>query len=152
MKLEIVDNYGTPIECTFFNDAAKQFNDAIEQDKVYTFSNGNVSMANKKFTKVKNDYCIMFGKSAVIQLAKDDGSIAKQAFEFVKIGDIEEVQLHSVDVIGVVTDVSEQSSIQLKSGESKNKRTVTLVDQSSCTVTLTLWGDVMSAPVSIENN
>jgi len=53
-------------------------------------------------------------------------------------------------VIGVVTDVSEVSNITLKSGESKNKRTVTIADKSNCTVTLTLWGDITSAPVAIE--
>jgi replication factor A1 len=121
----------------------------IEQDKVYTFANGYVKMANKKFSKVNNDYCVNFGNSAVIKLAADDGSINKKSFDFTSISDIESTSLRTVDVIGVVTEVSEQSSITLKSGESKNKRTVTIVDRSSCTVTITLWGDLSAAPVPI---
>ena len=39
-------------------------------------------MANKKFSTVKNDFCIIFEKFANIQEARDDGSITQQAFEF----------------------------------------------------------------------
>ena len=46
LKLELVDSFGTQIEGTFFNDAAKQFVNAIEENKVYLFSNGYVKMAN----------------------------------------------------------------------------------------------------------
>jgi replication factor A1 len=60
MKIEMVDELGTCIEGTFFNDSAKNWNSVIEEDKVYLFKNGNVKMANKKFTTVKNDFCIIF--------------------------------------------------------------------------------------------
>lgn len=60
MKLELVDQYGTSIEATFFNDAANLFDPKIQQNKVYLFSNGKVNIANKKFTSNKNDFCIVF--------------------------------------------------------------------------------------------
>ena len=34
----------------------------IYENKVYLFSNGIVKMANKKFTSIKNDFCIVFEK------------------------------------------------------------------------------------------
>ena len=85
LKIEIVDSFGTQIEGTFFNDAAHHFNELLQKDKVYLFSGGNVKMANKKFTSVKNDYSIIFEKHSYISEAKDDGSIAKsaEAFDFV---------------------------------------------------------------------
>jgi len=132
MKIEIVDTYGTPIECTFFNDAATHWDTQIVQNQVYLFSTGSVKIANKKFTTVNNDYCINFGKHAKIIPAKDDGSISNQAFQFVKIADIDDSNLKSVDVLGVITEVGESSEIKLKSGESKSKRTIKLVDQSNC--------------------
>jgi len=142
LKIELVDSFGTPIEGTFFNDAAQQFNGCIEQNKVYLFSNANVKMANKKFTSVKNDFCIIFEKHAQIQEVKDDGSINEQAFEFVKIATIEEsVQLKSADVLGVVTETSDMEEIKLKSGQSKSRKHITITDQSMCSINLTLWGD-----------
>lgn len=85
-------------------------------------------MANKKFTTVRNDFCITFNKDAVIQLANDDGKIGAQAFEFVQIQSIEDLQLKSADVLGVIVSVSESESINLKAGGSKVKRSVVLAD------------------------
>jgi hypothetical protein len=42
-------------------------------------------MANKRFTSIKNDFCIVFEKNASIIEVDDDGSIAEQAFEFCDI-------------------------------------------------------------------
>ena len=64
LKIELVDQYGTQIEGTFFNDSAKMWADTLKKDKVYLFSNGNVKMANKKFTSVKNDFSIIFEKNS----------------------------------------------------------------------------------------
>jgi replication factor A1 len=64
MKIELVDMYGTQIEGTFFNEAADIFEPKVEENKVYLFSNGVVKMANKRFTSIKNDFCIVFEKNA----------------------------------------------------------------------------------------
>jgi len=47
-------------------------------------------MANKKFTSIKNDFCIVFEKNALINEVEDDGSIAIQAFEFCDIKSIQD--------------------------------------------------------------
>jgi replication factor A1 len=64
LKIGLVDMYGTQIEGTFFNEAAEIFDQRIKENKVYLFSNGCVKMANKKFTSIKNDFCIVFEKNA----------------------------------------------------------------------------------------
>jgi hypothetical protein len=46
----------------------------------------------------------------------------------------------SVDVVGVITEVMQTSSIQLKSGENKDKRSLTIADESGLSVMMTLWG------------
>lgn len=43
---------------------------------MYLFTGGVVKMANKRFTSVKNDFCIVFEKNASICEVEDDGSIA----------------------------------------------------------------------------
>ena len=91
MKITIIDMYGTQIEATFFNKSAEKFDELIIENKVYLFSNGCVKMANKKFTSVKNDFCVVFEENAQIVEVPDDGSIAAQAFEFCDIKGITDV-------------------------------------------------------------
>lgn len=66
LKIELIDIYGTPIEGTFFNDSADYWNDKIRENAVYLMSNGQVKVANKKFSTVNNDFCIVFEKNACI--------------------------------------------------------------------------------------
>jgi len=49
-------------------------------------------MANKKFTSIKNDFCLIFEKNAQIIETEDDGSIASldSAFDFNTIKSLEE--------------------------------------------------------------
>lgn len=109
---------------------------------MYLFSNGTIKLANKKFTTLKNDFCIIFDGGSHIQRVKDDGQINRQAFDFTRIGDIEEqVQAKSVDVLGVITFSSETESIKLKDGTMKDKKTVVLADQSMCSISITIWGE-----------
>ena len=103
MKIELVDQYGTQIEGTFFGEAADKFEHVLKKDGVYLFSNGQVKMANKKFTALKNDFCIIFQKWSQINEAKDDGSISNQVFDFTTIEDIQDIAEHrAIDVCGVI--------------------------------------------------
>lgn len=42
---------------------------------VYLFANGQVKMANQKYTSIKNDYSIVFDKQSEIEEVDDDASI-----------------------------------------------------------------------------
>lgn len=50
--------------------------------------------------------------------------------------------MKTIDVIGVVAEVSENESVTLKSGTQKNRKYVTLVDDSGCAISLILWGNI----------
>lgn len=56
-----MDLAGDQIEATFFKEAVDKFYGILEQGKIYLFANGAVKLANKKFTSIKNDYCLTFG-------------------------------------------------------------------------------------------
>jgi replication factor A1 len=143
LKIELVDSYGTAIEGTFFNEPAKRFDTLLKKNKIYVFSNGLVKMANKKFTSVKNDFCIVFEKNSEIHEAVDDGSISNQAFEFSKIAEITDIMpLKVVDTIGIISELGETEEINLKSGQKKARRHIQLVDDSDKSISLTLWGEL----------
>ena len=60
MSVDLVDKEGTIIQATCFGDIALITNEKLMTDQVYTFSGGRIQLANKKFTSIKNDYCITF--------------------------------------------------------------------------------------------
>jgi len=74
-------------------------------------SNGSVKIANKKYTSIKNDYCINFDKNSEIEEVEDDNRISLQGFNFVTIDEINDFeQNRTVDTIGVITGVQQLSS------------------------------------------
>lgn len=85
---------------------------------MYLFSNGYVKMANKKFTSVRNDYCITFEQRSLIEPVSDDGAISRHSFDFMPINQLKEVfQKKTLDVVGIVINVEEKETIKLKSGD-----------------------------------
>lgn len=54
----------------------------IKEQSVYQISNAHVKVANQKFTRVKNDYCLNFHSNTQLEPAKDTTDIAKVGFNF----------------------------------------------------------------------
>lgn len=118
LNFDLVDREGTQIQATAFQDAARTLNDLIEQDIVYTFSGGLVKLANKRFTSIKNDYCLTFSNEARVERCDDDSDIEGVSFNFTDLGEIESmVQSRVVDIIGVILQVGSVSEINLKDGK-----------------------------------
>lgn len=132
MNVEMIDKDGTQIQATFFGEeAARKYAHMIKENKVFLFANGQVKLANKKFTSIKNDYCLTFDQNADVAEAEEDGQIKKQGFSFVGLKQIQEmVQQQAVDVIGVIVEVGQVGNVPLKTGSSKPRRNIQLGDES----------------------
>jgi len=99
-------------------------------------------MANKKFTSIKNDFCITFDQSTEIQECKDDSKINQTGFSFTKIDQIQQLMANvAIDVIGIVVDVGPVGNLKLKSGENRDKRNLVIGDDTNFSISVTLWGD-----------
>jgi replication factor A1 len=106
-----------------------------------------VKIANTKYTSIKNDYCIVFDRDSNIVHQPDDDKIKAQGFSFVTIDEINEFeQQRTVDVVGVITQVSTVSSFQPKPfpdgtpKPAKDRRNLTITDESGLEISVTLWG------------
>ncbi|CDW77382.1 UNKNOWN [Stylonychia lemnae] len=144
-KIEIIDCFGTIIECTFFNEAAKYYEQQLIEDKVYLFSNGQVKQSNKKFSTIKNDFCLIFELTAKIVESNDDGGIIDNSIEYNSdtIKSIESTDRNrAIDVCGVVIDVSDPEQVKLKNGNQKQRKYITIVDETMHSITITLWGEM----------
>lgn len=147
-SVDLLDSQGGEIRGTFFKETADKFKDIIQEGSVYTISGGQLKMIqNKQYNNLKSQYEITFNNYTEIAEAEDDG-IKTQSFNFVKIGDIANVEINTtIDVLAIVkefTEVSEITSTKM-GGKVLHKRELTLVDDSECEVRLTLWGEKAQA-------
>ena len=158
---EVMDEQGTAIEATFWREAADRFYDLLAEGVVAVFARGSVKPANKKYSNVRNDYCLSFDNSAEISPCSDaEIDVSKIA---VKLNPVAISHLAAyvdkrmpVDVVAMATSVGTLSAIKRKSDNTEvTRRDVTLVDQGLKTVTLTLWdknaeaiGDQLEAAIA----
>ncbi|XP_063150887.1 replication protein A 70 kDa DNA-binding subunit isoform X2 [Candoia aspera] len=140
-SIEMVDESGE-IRATAFNDQVDKFFPLLELNKVYYFSKGNLKMANKQFTAVKNDYEIMFTNETSVIPCEDAQHLPTLQFDFIAIGNLENASKDSlVDVIGICKSYEDAAKITIKSSNREVfKRDLHLMDMSGKMVTVTLWG------------
>ena len=60
MNIDLIDAFGSQIQATFFKDAVDKFEPKLKQNQVYTFSGGQVKLANKRFSSINNDFSLVF--------------------------------------------------------------------------------------------
>ena len=142
LNIELIDFQGTQIQATFFNDQAEKYDEKLKENGVYLFSNGSIKIANKRYTSIQNDYCIVFDRNSEIEEVADDEDIVQQGFSFCSLDEISDFDsMRTIDAIGVITRVDEIKSIQIKGGAagSKDRRNLTIADESNYTVQVSLW-------------
>lgn len=124
---------------------------------MYTFSGGQLKVADRKFNTLKSDYEISFNSQTEIRPSlDDDGSQIKLVqYHFTKIGDLANAAVNAtVDVLVVVKAASECSELvsQKLGGKVLFKRDLTVYDSSSCECRLTLWGEKAQANTDLVNH
>ena len=75
-------------------------------------------MSNRRYSSIKNDYCITFDSRTKVKKCSDNSNqIAKVAFTFTRLDSIEGLNSQAViDVIGVIVEVAYIENLQLKDG------------------------------------
>ena len=149
MPLELMDEEDTTITALLCGEAVETYDRMLEKGKVYLFSNGEVKIAIKKFSSVKNDFTLYFDDKSTIELIEDDKNIKGQAFNFTLVKNIAHMPEGSViDVLGIITMAgSKQLHVAKKgkpgeaaTGEEKMfKRNIIICDESAASISVTLW-------------
>jgi len=146
--VDLVDGPNGEIRASFFNDAATKFADMLEVGKTYTFSRGNVKVANKQFNSCSHRYEIAFERDA--EIAECATSVENFAVSF-KFSDLRSVQSKQlpcrVDLCGVITSFKPIQTIVTKAdGRELLKRDITIADDTATSMEVTLWGDKAKLP------
>lgn len=58
--------------------------------------------------------------------------------------------MNTLDISGAITEISEKETVNLRSGQQKVRKYVTLIDDSMCSISLTLWGDMCERSSSLK--
>lgn len=154
-SIELLDNSGTDIRGTFFREGVDKYYNMLQPGKVYRISGGRLKVANMQYNTCKSSFEITFDQNTEIHLDDDDGQIAAAHYDFVKIGDIENVEPNkSIDVLAIVKSVGDVSHIvSKKTGQEMGKCDLVLVDDSGAEINLTVWREkAESAPSDFANH
>ena len=89
ITINLIDREGTQIQGTCFNETARKFDAELEENCVYTFENGQVKLANKRFTSIKNDYCLTFDQNTIVKKCEEDAGITDSGYSFSSLDQIE---------------------------------------------------------------
>lgn len=89
-NVDLIDRGDCQINATFFNEGARKYHQILEEGKVYKMSGGQIKMANKRYTTIKNDYCITFDERADIFEVEQGGSAIRSGtvYQFTGISDL----------------------------------------------------------------
>lgn len=141
-SVDLLDSEGGEIRGTFFNDAVDQHFDKLEKGKCYTFSRGSLKIANKQFNMCNHRYEIVFDKNTEVKEVADDSQIEIVKFA---ISDLRSIQSRTLpcnfDLCGIVTSAGPTISFTSREGKELTKREITIADDTSTSLQITLWGD-----------
>jgi replication factor A1 len=138
----MIDETGE-MRATGFNQDADRLGALFEIGKCYQIRGGRIKPANRRFSHLNNDYELTFGHETEAVEIEDSGSVAKQKFDYVDFARFEAMDKENafVDVLAVITDIQELSSIVTKKDQRElKKRELELMDKSNIAVRCTLWG------------
>jgi replication factor A1 len=140
---EFLDASGTDIRATLFKEGVAKFYDMLHVGRVYRVAGGRLKIANLQYNTCKSEYEITLDQNSEIALDNDTEGIEQQAYNFIKIADVEQVEeKKSVDILGIVKSVSEPVTIvSKKSGNELIKCDALVVDDSGAEIQVTFWGE-----------
>jgi replication factor A1 len=140
-SFDLLDAEGGEIRATCFQEMATKLFSIIVVGQVYVVSNGQVKMANKKFSTLKGEYELTLNNQTHVMAVQDDTSIKLMHYNFTKLAELAALpENRVVDVIGVLREAAPLEEFTAKSGKDLVKRDLTILDDSNAECKLTLWG------------
>jgi len=146
-SINLLDEFGGEIRATMFGDEVDRIYPQMMENKVYVVSGGQIKMARKQYTHIKNDYAITFSRDTQVEFCQDETGISSQVYNFVQINQLPQMaptqdgQNVFVDIVGVVIEKGEAIEIESKKSGKRFKKMALQVMDATASVELTIWGD-----------
>ena len=146
-SVDLIDKDGDAIRATLFNTIADQLHTMLCVNHIYIVSGARIQVTNRDYNPLPHSYQLTIEHPNQIKpVARDDISIPKQQFSFIKMNVISSSSMinsgHLFDVIGmairmqpiVTVSPSKQTRSEIR------KRQLTVIDETG-QIELTLWGN-----------
>eukprot|EP01103_Thecamoeba_quadrilineata_P012133 TRINITY_DN3056_c0_g1_i1.p1 TRINITY_DN3056_c0_g1~~TRINITY_DN3056_c0_g1_i1.p1 ORF type:complete len:679 (+),score=164.76 TRINITY_DN3056_c0_g1_i1:54-2090(+) len=138
-SVDLLDEQSGEIRATIFQNAVDTLYPLLEVGSVYYISKGQIKLANKKFSSLKNEFEMSLDTSSVVSVCHDNIQV-QIPFSFVPISDIQDLPKNDmIDVLGVILTVSDVANITTKNGPT-SKRNISILDKTRATIEVSLWG------------
>eukprot|EP00854_Cymbomonas_tetramitiformis_P010261 gene10261-12137_t len=142
-SFDVVDEHQGEIRLTCFNQVAEKFEPMVQVGGVYVISKGSLKPKRKEFNNTNSDYEISLELSSVVEECSEEVDIPRVIYQFSKVRDLQEMDFGSVmDICGIPETIGEAAVIMRRDGTETQKRTMTVVDDSGCSVEVTAWGTI----------
>ena len=140
-SVNLLDESGE-IRATAFNDAVDRFYPLMQENGVYFISKAKVNIAKKQFSTLNNEYEITLESNSEVEACAETSDVPEVKYNFCAIDQLDSVEpSQTTDVIAILDSYTDVSEIVSKSTQRPvKKRELTLIDSSSTSVRLTLWG------------
>ena len=148
-NFDLIDTRDGQINWTWFNSGVDKFFDVIQKGKVYRISRGSVRPANRRFTSIKNDYCIIIDDKTNIELVADTGKskFKDAAFSFTKLKEISNIGAgRTIDLISIVYKDQGLRTVPTKNGDQSIRDLIVIDDNkdedenTTLAATIGIWG------------
>ncbi|KZS89984.1 replication factor-a protein [Sistotremastrum niveocremeum HHB9708] len=130
------------IKATGFNTVVDELYDKFEEGKVYEISRGKVQIAKRKYSNVNNDYELNFERGTEVREVTDVAEMPAIKYSFIELKALDQQTKDStVDVLVIVKQIGDLTQVTSKATQKAiPKRDLTVVDRSTYSCRLTLWG------------
>ena len=152
-SIDLLDVEGGEIRGSFFNESVDKMYDKLQQGKCYTFSQGNVRLANRQYNPINHRYEIVFDKNSAVEEVQDDARIQHVKYDFSALRSVGVRPLPCcVDLCGVITSFEVPFSFTSSQGKNLVKREITIADDTGFSMGVTLWGERAQQEESVFQN
>eukprot|EP01106_Pelomyxa_sp_JSP_P019512 TRINITY_DN9889_c0_g1_i2.p1 TRINITY_DN9889_c0_g1~~TRINITY_DN9889_c0_g1_i2.p1 ORF type:complete len:567 (-),score=122.52 TRINITY_DN9889_c0_g1_i2:213-1913(-) len=137
---DFVDN-SAEIRAVCFTAQVDKFYPIVQVTKVYVVTNGQIKLANRKWSTLDNDYEFALQASSDVIAVCDDDSVPHIRLSFTSIATLMCAKEGTMyDVFGVATQVSDETRITTKAGVEVEYRAICIADTTNYCIRLVMWG------------
>ena len=138
----LLDDCGGEIQASFFNEAVDEYESKLQEGKCYTLSRGDIKVANRQYNTCKHRYELVFEKMCEIKEADDVKTIQTLQLSVVNLRAVQTKAVPcTVDLCGVITNLSLVQRFISKDGKELVKRDITIADDTGLSLRIAIWGD-----------
>mmetsp|Transcript_6081 Transcript_6081/g.14108 ORF Transcript_6081/g.14108 Transcript_6081/m.14108 type:complete len:598 (+) Transcript_6081:82-1875(+) len=141
--VHLLDESQVEIRASFFGNMADTFYPKLEQGKCYTFSRGNIRVANRQYNRgCTHRYELVFDRDALIEETADKASIDTVKYSFVDLHAVGQKNMPcTVDLCAVIVSHKPATAFTSKEGKSLVKRELVLADDTCTSLVVAIWGE-----------